>query len=91
MTIPSHIAGALADLAATLREVPRAELEELWLERAAIREYEGRQERTEAERSAVEDCRAIYGGQRREFARTAFAADGKVTKQFGPYTLRVKP
>lgn len=63
MTIPVHIAAQLSALAAQLREVPRAELEELWTERAGIREYDGRQSRVEAEDGALDDVRSMYTAQ----------------------------
>lgn len=46
---------------ADARGISRAIAEEIWSERAAIREYLGGFERAEAERLAVEDACAIVG------------------------------
>lgn len=55
---------AVAELArATGRDV--ADLLEHWSERAAIREYEGAQDRDEAERLALDDLRWIVRAQER--------------------------
>lgn len=56
-----------AEIAAIAREAGRdvADLLDEWDERAAIREYDGRTDRAEAERLAVEDVRSAYQRQRR--------------------------